>query len=172
MTKPHPQPRRALLAAAALGGLVALVSSPGRVQAHAIESSLDRLQELREELVLESHFSNGEPVQGAVVRLVPPDGGAAVEVGQIDARGRLGFTMPKGVDGRWELQVDAGPGHRDFLEVPTSQGRAQLDQVSTVSPQIQMLAAPFQRFTPTLLIGGLTGLGGILGGMMLLRRRS
>ena len=111
-----------------------MMAAPGRVEAHAIESSLDRLESLREGLMLESHFSNGEPVKGAMVRLVPPNGGQPVEVGQMNAQGRLSFNMPHGADGDWELQVDAGPGHRDFLEVPTQAGQAQLDRVSSADP--------------------------------------
>ncbi|MCX5930262.1 MAG: hypothetical protein NTW83_00105 [Cyanobacteria bacterium] len=161
-----------LLALPALGAVVAMVVAPGPVEAHAIESSLDRLESLRDGLMLESHFSNGEPVKGALVRLVPPHGGQPVEVGQMNAQGRLSFTMPKGADGNWELQVDAGPGHRDFLEVPTQAGQAQLDRVSSSdqSPMPRFLSA-HQRHS-LLLIGGVTGLGALVGGLAVqLRRR-
>jgi len=32
-------------------------------------------------------------------------------------------------DGRVDLQVDGGPGHRDYLELPIKAGQVQLDQV-------------------------------------------
>ncbi|WP_259737667.1 hypothetical protein [Synechococcus sp. CS-205] len=171
MTTPPLTRSCGLIALTALGSLVALLATPGRVEAHAIESSLDRLTSLREGLMLESHFSNGEPVKGAVVRLVPPDGGQPVDVGQIDDQGRLSFNMPKGADGDWELQVDAGPGHRDFLEVPTRQGQAQLDQVSRGDSGFQPLSPAPHQLRSLLLIGGITGLGGVVGGLVLQQRR-
>jgi nickel transport protein len=139
-------------------------------QAHQIESSLERLTSLREGLMVESRFSTGEPVEGAIVRLVPPEGGQPVEVGRIDASGRLGFSLPSAADGSWELQVDAGPGHRDFLEVPVRRGEAQLDQV-TEAPAM----APDHWSTPLaramVLIGGLSSLGGLMAGVQSIRRR-
>ncbi|MCT0217787.1 hypothetical protein KQ304_02060 [Synechococcus sp. CS-1329] len=151
--------------------MVGMAAAPGRVEAHAIESSLDRLESLREGLMLESHFSNGEPVKGAMVRLVPPDGGQPVEVGQMSDEGRLSFSMPKGANGDWELQVDAGPGHRDFLEVPTQAGQAQLDRVSSADRiQNPSLFSVRQRGS-LLLIGGITGLGALVGGLAVQRRR-
>ncbi|WP_231594824.1 hypothetical protein [Synechococcus sp. CBW1107] len=162
-----------LLSLPVLGTLVGLVAAPGRVEAHAIESSLDRLESLRDGLMLESRFSNGEPVKGAMVRLVPPNGGQPLEVGRIDAQGRLSFNMPKGAEGDWELQVDGGPGHRDFLELPTHSGQAQLDRVSSSSSgqwlkPTQDLA---HRHGSMLLIGGITGLGALVGGLAVQRRR-
>jgi nickel transport protein len=135
---------------------------PERAHAHAIESSLDRLQSLRDGLVLESHFSTGEPVVGAKVRLVPPGGGEGVELGQMDASGRLAFNLPKQVDGTWEVQVDGGPGHRDFLDLPVSKGKPQIDQVSEgllFAPQ----GSPSLRHL--LLLGGLGSLGWSLAAM-------
>jgi nickel transport protein len=52
------------------------------------------------------------------VRVVPPGGSGGVELGRTDARGSLTFTLPKQVRPDWELQVDGGPGHRDYLELP------------------------------------------------------
>jgi hypothetical protein len=79
--------------------------------------------------------------------------------------------MPKGADGDWELQVDAGPGHRDFLEVPTQAGQAQLDRVSSSdqSPMPTFLSAHQRR--SLLLIGGVTGLGALVGGLAVQQRR-
>lgn len=171
MTTPRFNRLCSLLALPALGALVGLIAAPGRVEAHAIESSLDRLESLREGLMIESHFSNGEPVKGALVRLVPPDGGQPVEVGQMNAQGRLSFNMPKGANGDWELQVDAGPGHRDFLEVPTQAGQAQLDRVSSSNrgPMPTLLSAHQRR--SLLMMGGITGLGALVGGLAVQRRR-
>ncbi len=103
--------------------------SPAAAQAHGIESSLTRLQSLSDSLMLESRFSNGEPTSDAIVRLVAPDG-QAVELGRTDAEGQLSFALPKQANGDWELQVDGGPGHRDYLEMPLEHGQAQIDRIS------------------------------------------
>ena len=108
---------------------LALLLSPAAAQAHGIESSLTRLESLTNSLVLESRFSNGEPTSDAVVRLVAPDG-ESLELGRTNAEGQLSFALPKQANGEWELQVDGGPGHRDYLEMPVKAGQAQLDQIS------------------------------------------
>ena len=108
---------------------LAILLSPAAAQAHGIESSLTRLQSLSESLMLQSQFSNGLPTSDAVVRLVAPDG-QAVELGRTNAEGQLSFALPKQANGDWELQVDGGPGHRDYLEMPVQQGQAQLDRIS------------------------------------------
>jgi nickel transport protein len=107
--------------------LVVLSGSP--VRAHGIESSVTRLEALSSQLMLQSQFSNGEPTSDAVVRLVAPDG-KALELGRTDAQGKLSFALPNQASGDWELQVDGGPGHRDYLEMPVQGGQAQLDQIS------------------------------------------
>lgn len=107
--------------------LLALSGSPA--SAHGIESSLTRLEALSSQLMLQSQFSNGEPTSDAIVRLVSPDG-KAQELGRTDAKGQLSFALPKQATGEWELQVDGGPGHRDYLEMPVKGGQAQLDQIS------------------------------------------
>jgi nickel transport protein len=121
MTQPVPTALRALV--------LALLLSPAAAQAHGIESSLTRLESLTDSLVLESRFSNGEPTSDAVVRLVAPDG-ESLELGRTNANGQLSFALPKQANGEWELQVDGGPGHRDYLEMPVQQGQAQLDKIS------------------------------------------
>jgi nickel transport protein len=122
MTQPVSNALRALA--------LALLFSPAAAQAHGIESSLTRLESLTNSLVLESRFSNGEPTSDAVVRLVAPDG-ESLELGRTNAEGQLSFALPKQADGEWELQVDGGPGHRDYLEMPVKAGQAQLDQISS-----------------------------------------
>jgi nickel transport protein len=121
MTQPVPTALRALA--------LALLLSPAAAQAHGIESSLTRLESLTDSLVLESRFSNGEPTSDAVVRLVAPDG-ESLELGRTNANGQLSFALPKQANGEWELQVDGGPGHRDYLEMPVQQGQAQLDKIT------------------------------------------
>ena len=111
-------------------GLAALVAAPVQVRAHAIESSLERLTSLNESLGrsaaapgpdtlrLESQFSGGQPASDAAVRIVPPDGGTPIELGRTGADGSIVFTLPPEASNQWEVQVDAGPGHRDYLELP------------------------------------------------------
>ena len=108
---------------------LAMLLSPAAAQAHGIESSITRLESLTDSLVLESRFSNGEPTSDAVVRLVAPDGESR-ELGRTNEKGQLSFALPKQANGEWELQVDGGSGHRDYLEMPVQQGQAQLDKIS------------------------------------------
>ncbi len=115
--------RFALMLTAALG--MALTHS-SQAEAHGVESSLRYLDG---QLELTSSFSTGEPVEGAVVRLLQADGTAGEELGRIDAEGRLKMTLPALSDGLVDLQVDGGPGHRDYLTLPFQQGRVNLDQV-------------------------------------------
>jgi nickel transport protein len=132
---------------------------------HAIESSLERLSALNDKLLLESRFGNGEPASDAVVRLVPP-GGQPVEVGRTDGQGRLSFTLPSQASADWEVQVDGGPGHRDYLELPAGSGPAARVQGE---PRLPLLAGR----SPLVAVGllGLGGLGLGLGSLQLLRRR-
>jgi len=99
-------------------GLASLVLAPSQARAHAIESSLERLTSLSNSLRLESQFSSGQPASDASVRIVPPDGGTPIELGRTDATGSIVFTLPPQASRQWEVQVDAGPGHRDYLELP------------------------------------------------------
>ena len=94
--------------------------------AHQIESALSYLDG---NLELSSSFSNGEPTEGAVVRLLNPDGTLQRELGSTDADGRLLIDLSDVADGVLDLQVDGGPGHRDYLELPVSSGQVDLDQV-------------------------------------------
>ena len=112
MTTQH----RALpVAASLLSMAVALAAAPAI--AHGIESSLERVADLNRTFELKSQFSTGVPAAGAAVTLVAP-AGQAVAVGHTDAQGQLRFRLPPVVDGSWEVRVDQGPGHRDYLELP------------------------------------------------------
>ena len=95
-------------------------------KAHQIESAL---QYLDGDLQLSSNFSNGEPTQGAVVRLLNADGTPGQELGRTDAEGRLSLDLSSVGNGTVDLQVDGGPGHRDYLELPVQDGEVDLDQV-------------------------------------------
>ncbi len=115
---------RSLLVACAALGLGLTSSHPA--QAHGIESSIRYLDG---QLELISSFSTGEPVEGAAVRLLNQDGSPGDELGRIGANGQLTLTLPPIVEGVLDLQVDGGPGHRDYLELPISQGSVVLEEV-------------------------------------------
>ena len=108
---------------ALLAGGLTLLALPLPLQAHALESSLERLSQLNNQLLLESRFGNGEPADAAVVRLMPP-GGEPIELGRTDAQGRLQFQLPRQAGADWEVQVDKGAGHRDYLELPPAAAAA------------------------------------------------
>jgi nickel transport protein len=151
-----------------------LLLAGGGVQAHGIESSLERLGPLTNEkaferprnsgsaLQLESRFSSGVPAIDAAVRLVPPDGGTPIDLGRTDAEGRLTFALPQGARPDWEVQVDAGPGHRDYLELPTAPGASHARRSD--GPQLPRLMA----VEPGVVALGLLS---VIGAAPLLRRR-
>jgi nickel transport protein len=143
-------------------GLLSLVwATPTR--AHGIESSLERLSLLKSDTFqLESRFSSGEPAQSATVRVVSPQGDA-IEVGQTNGEGQLRFQLPRQAGSDWEVQVDAGPGHRDYLE---------LDSGAQSTAPARRLTQP-QRWLDqrTHLLVGLTGAGLGAAGLLRLRRR-
>jgi hypothetical protein len=148
----------ALLAVvAALGaGLLA----PWPASAHAIDSSLERIAGLTGTLELQSRFSTGMPAAGARVSLIAPDG-TAVALGSTDAEGQLRFVLPAGADASWEVKVDQGPGHRDYLELP-------LEAAATTEPQLgQSLLRSLSR--PDLLASG--GGAALLVGLWVVLRR-
>ncbi|MAI96200.1 MAG: hypothetical protein CMN95_05730 [Synechococcus sp. MED650] len=97
--------------------------------AHQIESAL---QYLDGHLELSSSFSNGEPTEGAVVRLLEADGTPGKELGRTDAEGRLTLDLSGLQNGVVDLQVDGGPGHRDYLELPVQDGAVNLNEVVAV----------------------------------------
>ncbi len=116
-----------------------------QAKAHGIESSLRYLDG---QLELSSSFSSGEPVEGAAVRLLNADGTPGDELGEIGANGQLVLRLPDLVEGVLDLQVDGGPGHRDYLELPIRQGSVLLDEVVQtpnhflLQPHLAWLGAP------------------------------
>lgn len=144
----HRHCRWALPLAAAGASMLCLEA--GVARSHAIESSVERLAALQASLestskpddrpgqaetavAISSRFGNGEPAAQARVRLLPPEG-QPIELGRTDASGQLRFQLPSQARGDWELQVDAGPGHRDYLnlsetgltgDTPEANGQAQ-----------------------------------------------
>ncbi len=169
MPRPFRRPAAIPAAAAALLALAAtLAPQPGR--AHGIETSLQRLSGLSASL--ESRFSTGAPAADAAVRLVPPDGRQPIELGRTDAAGRLAFRLPGGVRDDWELQVDSGPGHRDYLELGEA-GAAGTPAAAGQPEALRQLrreaAHPLQAWL--LPLGGLALIGGTAAAGLRRRRR-
>ena len=103
-----------------------LLSMDPAAEAHQIESAL---RYLNGDLELNISFSNGQPTNNAVVRLLNPDGTPGMELGRTDSTGRLILNISTLKDGVIDLQVDGGPGHRDYLELPIESGQVNLDDV-------------------------------------------
>jgi nickel transport protein len=119
---PMVAPQASLRLAFLAGGCgFALLCAPG-ARAHGIQSTLERLGSFTSSspYQLESRFSSGVPARDAAVRMVSPDGVASVELGHTNAEGQLTFRLPAQARADWEVQVDAGPGHRDYVELPSS----------------------------------------------------
>ena len=145
----------------ALAGGAALLFTPLAARAHGIESSLERLDALRAtSLRLDSSFSTGEPVTAAAVRLVSPDGRTAIDLGRTDETGQLTFALPKQAGSDWELQVDGGPGHRDYLELPRASAAASAAARAQTLPGFA-LARELRQMGRLLPVKGLTGAVGI-----------
>ncbi len=160
-------------------GVAAVLLAPGGARAHGIESNLERLGGLSAgldfsrtasgqrapsaRLQLESHFSNGLPAREASVRLVPPSGGKAIELGRTDERGQLTFALPAQAADDWEIQVDAGPGHRDYLELPGSRPPA-AGPAATLQRRLGRIASRTAPLAPVAVFG-------LIGGLGLLQRR-
>ena len=146
-------------------GLLALslatsLGAPPPARAHAIESTLVRLQALSNTLQVESHFSTGVPVDGAQVRLVSPDGKDSIALGQTDRSGSLRFQLPSAANSSWELQVDGGGGHRDYLELPTATGTGP-QALTTPTPPTTPAHAPASPLPLGLLLLGMVSGGWI-----------
>jgi len=150
------------------------LAHPQPAAAHAIQTTLESLASLSRAssgattapagagFALASSFSTGVPVADASVRLVPP-GGTPIALGRTDANGHLNFQLPAGARSDWEVQVDGGPGHRDYLELPNGAVRPAATTF-LVRPQ----GSPQ---TPARLLAPLLGLGlmGALAGLWVVR---
>ena len=147
---------------AALLAAAAVLLAPGIARAHGIQSSLERFGGLSAQL--ESSFSSGVPASDAEVRLVPPGGGQPIALGHTDSQGRLSFRLPAQASPDWEIQVDAGPGHRDYLEVPP----ASAGKVPTVSSS----QGPVRGSLSHLLAISALGISGLMGGLLMRRPRA
>jgi nickel transport protein len=164
------------LSLAAAGALAVLPSGPAR--SHALESSLERLSALNQafkgELLLQSRFGNGEPAQEATVRLIPPGGGDPIELGRTDTSGSLRFTLPRQAEADWEVQVDAGPGHRDYLELAESTDAAGASSPSPSSAMANPVRTPgwLRERSPLLGTGLLLGLSLSAAGVLAWRQRN
>ncbi|MEX1316675.1 MAG: hypothetical protein AB1Z22_06045 [Synechococcaceae cyanobacterium] len=148
--------------------------------AHGIQSNLEKVsplsEQVRREFQLQSAFSTGEPADDAAVRLWRPSG-ETIEMGRTDGQGRLRFELPGELSDGWEVQVDAGPGHRDYLELTEAVGVQPLDSqpldngvLSWRSTAPGRLLARRANAATLPLVGGMA-MGLVAAGAMLLRRR-
>jgi nickel transport protein len=137
-----------------------LLSSGSGARAHGLESSLQRLGNLS--AGLESHYSSGLPAADAKVRLLVP-GAEPIALGRTDAAGKLTFQLPAQAHADWEIQIEAGPGHKDYLELPPSrpQSAAAISHSET---------GPFVALRH-LGSAGLLGLLGAAAGLLMCRQR-
>jgi nickel transport protein len=168
----HPSAMRRPLLPVLLGAAT-LVLAPGLARAHAIQTDLTvvgashshleaSIPAAGSKLELASHFSTGLPARDASVRLIPAQGGTPIELGHTNADGRLAFALPAGTSRDSEIQVDAGAGHRDWIELSELGRPARQAAVSWATLHGNLLTlAP---------IAGLGLLGGLLGGLARLNR--
>jgi nickel transport protein len=132
----------------------AVVAAASSAQAHAIETSLEAFSN-NHLVLLQSSFGNGQPAEAALVTLLPP-GGQPIPVGRTNSKGQLSFALPSTANGEWDVQVDGGPGHRDYLSLPVNNGQADLNRISDGHRP-----SPPDRLSPWPLVGAV---GGLMGG--------
>lgn len=121
------------------------------VRAHGVETTFSGLG-ASGLLRLQTTFSTGEPLADAEVRLQSPDGHQTLALGRTDAEGRFQGRLPSGVQRQWELVVDGGPGHRDYLELTAPRT---LGMVRPAHPPFWLLATASGGLGATLTLFGL-----------------
>ena len=143
----------------------AVVAAAVSAQAHAIQTNLEAFRN-NHLVLLQSSFGNGQPAEAALVTLVPPGGGQPIPVGRTNSKGELSFSLPSNAHGEWDVQVDGGPGHRDYLSLPVNNGQADLNRISDGHPP----KSP-DRLSPWPLVGTVGGLMGGCTALLLGRHR-
>ena len=63
------------------------------------------------------------------MRLLNADGTPGQELGRTDTEGRLSLDLSSVDNGTVDIQMDGGPGHRDYLELPFQDGEVDLNEV-------------------------------------------
>ena len=152
----------------------AVVAAAGSAQAHAIQTNLEAFHN-NHLVLLQSSFGNGQPAEAALVTLVPP-GGQPIPVGRTNSKGELRFSLPSNAHGEWDLQVDGGPGHRDYLSLPVNNGQVDLNRISDghrPSPPDRLSAwlRGSNPASPWILVGAVGGLMGGCTALLLGRHR-
>ena len=141
----------------------AVMTAAGSAQAHAIQTNLEAFRN-NHVLLLQSSFGNGQPAQAALVSLVPP-GGQPIPVGRTNSKGQLSFALPSDANGEWDVQVDGGPGHRDYLSLPINKGQADLTRISdghrpTPREWLSAWLSASNLASPWILVGAVVGVIG------------
>ncbi len=81
---------------------------------------------------LSSRFSNGEPVEGAVISILNQESLPVIELGQTNHLGNLILNLPYLDSGKINVQIDGGPGHRDYLMIPIRSGKILFQKISSL----------------------------------------
>ena len=92
----------------------ALLTLPLPAHSHAVETRFSGLIS-GGLLELNSSFSSGEPLADAEVRLESHDGSQSIPLGATDGDGHFAATLPELDSQSWDVVIDGGIGHRDYL---------------------------------------------------------
>ena len=95
-----------------LAGLALLM--PSRGLAHAVQTDVSSLLPSGA-INLRTSFSSGEPLAHAPVRLESHDGSQSIPLGATDGDGHFAATLPELDSQSWDVVIDGGIGHRDYL---------------------------------------------------------
>ena len=109
-----------MLRSITIAGLAAVaLLGPARGFAHAVQTDVGSL--LPSGLInLRTSFSSGEPLAHAPVRLESHDGSRSIALGETDAEGRFTGELPALDSDAWDVVIDGGIGHRDYLGLDES----------------------------------------------------
>jgi nickel transport protein len=150
--------------------LLSVVSLPKVALAHAVETDY---QAMSDRLEIHSMFSTGEAFEGApVVVYAPNDPTKPWLETKTDANGQFVFQPDPSIPGEWSVEIGEG-GHWDNLIVPVNDQGIEPDKVSYLDGQPYHTHNPNRIANRYILTGvaGLTLVGGIGGGIGLLRRK-
>ena len=129
----------------AMVSLQLIQSNPAK--AHSIETRLNYINGVLE---LQTEFSTGDPVKGAFIKLLKPDGFSVKQLGRTNQEGKLELNIPEIKNGQVDLQIDGGPGHRDYLLLPIRSGKVILNKIVLGNIEKSLITWMFKR-TPNLL---------------------
>ncbi len=129
-------------------GIAATV--PAEALAHQVQTNYFIDAQTRDQLEVQTVFSNGEPLKGANVTIYSPEQpNRPWAKGLTDSQGRFTFSPDQSISGDWEIDIQR-EGHGDILVVPVSEAGIDADRVS----QAESRDVHYAGASPWMAVGG------------------